>query len=123
MMASMASRVTAGRPTCMAGATHAVRLMRCGRSVTSAMSASERSFEDTPMVDGIPGDFLGSATFAEDVEPVAVLQFFQLCRVPNEGPALHGFGTDQLVDLLFGADVDATHGIVEEDDARIGGKR
>lgn len=52
--------------------------------------------------------------FAEYVEPVAIIKFLHLGRVPDEGSAPLGFAADQLIDLLLGADIDAAHWVIEK---------
>src|SRR5262245_45653738 len=69
----------------------------------------ERRLDHLLLAEFAATDIGDDAAVAEDVDVIAVLQFVHLGRVPEEGAALAGFGTDQLVDLELGADVDAAH--------------
>ena len=75
------------------------------------------------MVDCIALNFFNSPALAEHVQPVAIIQLFHFSRVPNKGTTLLGLAADQLIDLLFGADIDAAHWIIEEYDTGIRGER
>ena len=60
---------------------------------------------------------------AHHVDVVAVVQLFDLGGVPDEGAPRLRLGADQLVDLQLGADIDAAHRVVHQDDAGIGAER
>ena len=63
------------------------------------------------------------AAVAEHVDVVAVLELVDLGRVPEEGAALGRLLADEVVDLELGADVDAAHRIVHQDDPRVRAER
>src|SRR4051812_30732568 len=114
MAPSMTQSATAGSST--------GRSALLGRSTCSAMAGSKRSLQDTVLLD-LPSREGGNDTIlAEDMHPVAVFEFLEFGRIPEERPALLGFGLDQFVDVLLGADINTAHRIVEHDDPCLGGE-
>src|SRR3954471_17272659 len=101
MAPSMTQSATAGSST--------GRSARPGRSTCSAMAGSEGSLQEPVLLDLRTHEVGNDTPLAEDVHPVAVLEFLELGRVPEERPPLLGLGLDQLVDVLLGADIDPAH--------------
>src|SRR5438445_9933486 len=105
MTASITSSAAAGRPICTAPPSHAGRAGRREESAASAMRASEGGLQDTSRLDVVAVELHLRPTLAEDVEPVAVAQLFEFGRVPDEAAPVLGLASDQLVDLMLGADI------------------
>src|SRR5450755_1704244 len=63
------------------------------------------------------------AAVLEDVDVVAVLELLGLGGVPEESAAAARLLAEQVVDLELGADVDAAHRIVHEDDPCVRAQR
>src|SRR5260221_13109836 len=62
------------------------------------------------------GDY---APAAKNIDSVAIHELIGLRRVPQEGATFTRFGGDQFVDLELGADIDAAHRVIHQDDPAI----
>ena len=74
------------------------------------------------MIDVSAVYLLHGPALSEYIEPVAIIEFLHLGRVPDESSAPLGFAANQFIDLLLGADIDAAHWVIQENDAGVGGE-
>src|SRR6185437_6515017 len=62
-------------------------------------------------------------TVMENICAIAIAQFVQLRCIPEEGPAPPRLLGDDVIDLEFGGDIHAAHGVIHQDDLSIRSKR
>src|SRR6476659_5757821 len=101
----------------------ALRALRAGMAAAFSVDIAERRLDDSFLRHLLTLEGRDDAAVAEHVDAVAVVELVELGRVPEESAALGRLVAQQVVHLALGADVDAAHRIVHQDDARVGSER
>src|SRR5580704_2004790 len=120
MIASMIIRAPMGSPTWLMSHSREERATRWPLVTALDIAPSKRCFEDARGFDFPSNEGNHRPALTEHINALAIGEFFQFGRVPDETAVICGLAADDLIDFLFSMHIDPAQWIIEEDYLRVG---